>query len=95
MPQNFRGKSHPATLRKHHSILTILSHQPEGLTVTELALSMGIASPLALYHLKKLAAAGQIVMCLEPCQRNGGLRFRCWDELQLAMHYRGWARRVA
>ena len=95
MPQNFRGKSHPATIRKHHDISTILSHQSEGLTVSELAASMGIASPLALYHLKKMAAAGLIVLCMEPCRRNGGLRFRCWDEVQLAGYYRGWARRAA
>lgn len=77
----------PATLRKYSRIVAILGQLQEGLTVRELGKALGMSRQLALYHLKRMAALGEIVMVLEPCEENGGVRFRCWDELALAAHY--------
>lgn len=53
----------------------------------ELADVLGVSRQLALYHVKKLAAWAGVVMVLEPCAENGGLRFRCWDDTALALSY--------
>lgn len=77
----------PATLRKYSRISAILAQLQEGLTVREIGKAMGMSRQLALYHLKRMVALGEIAMVLEPCAENGGVRFRCWDELALAGHY--------
>jgi DNA-binding transcriptional ArsR family regulator len=64
----------------------------DGLTVSEIARALGMSRQLMLYHVKKLAAHGLLVMQLEPCAENGGVRFRVWDEMALAGRY---ARMVA
>lgn len=57
--------------------------------------ALGISRQLALYHVKKLAAAGALTMILEPCERNGGLQFACWDTGALARAFAQQARRAA
>lgn len=73
-------------LEKARAIRALLA-EGEGLSVSEVARGTGISRQLALYHLKKLAASGLIVMMLEPCTINGGLRFSCWNEMALAAHF--------
>lgn len=84
---NWRSKLTPKTIALHQRIAKILVQQERGLIVRELADELGISRQLALYHLKKLAALGGIVMVLEPCAESGGLRFRCWDETALGLRF--------
>lgn len=84
---NYRSRSTPATLQKQARIRALLEQTPGGLTVAEVGQALGISRQLALYHVKKLAAAYGLVMVLEPCLENGGLQYRCWDDVQLAVHY--------
>lgn len=84
---DYRSVSKPSTLEKHNTILYWLANAGDGFTVTELARACGMSRQLALYHVKKLAAMGELVMQLEPCVGNGGLQFRLWDERQLAARY--------
>jgi DNA-binding CsgD family transcriptional regulator len=84
---NYRSASRPATIQKQARILALLETTPGGLSVAEIGEALGISRQLALYHVKKLAAALGLVMQLEPCLENGGLQFRCWDERQLARRY--------
>jgi DNA-binding transcriptional ArsR family regulator len=85
--RNYRAPSKPETLRKQERIRAILGQLHEGLTVSEVGRALGMSRQLALYHLKKMAASGAVVMVLEPCAANGGVQFRCWDEMALAAHY--------
>ncbi len=84
---NWRSSSKPGTVQKQREILDLLSLTFEGLTVAEIGRGLGISRQLALYHLKKMAALGMLIMQLEPCVGNGGLQFRMWDEQALIMHY--------
>ncbi len=77
----------PATLRKYSRIRAILAQLNDGLTVREVGKALGMSRQLALYHLKRMVALGQLVMVLEPCVDNGAVRYRCWDELALAGFY--------
>lgn len=94
-PARVRGKRRPdwtrpcksRSLALQERITALLVSCESGLIVRELADTLGISRQLALYHLKKLAARAQIVMVLEPCAENGGLRFRCWDDTALALSY--------
>jgi DNA-binding transcriptional ArsR family regulator len=86
-PRSYASKSTPATLRKQSRIVQILQQLHDGLTVAEVGKALGMSRQLALYHLKKMVAAGLITMVLEPCTENGGVRYRVWDELALAAHY--------
>lgn len=86
--REYRSRSTEATLRKQTAIRRLLSSVHDGLTVTEVARALGVSRQLALYHLKKLAATcAECVMVLEPCEVNGGLRFRVWDRFALACAY--------
>lgn len=84
---NYRSASTPATVQKQDRIKHLLALAGEGFTLREIGRLLGISRQLALYHVKKMAAAGQIVMVLEPCTDNGGIQFRVWDELALAAFY--------
>lgn len=83
---NWRSSSTPATLRKQAAIRELLA---TGIpfTVRAIGEALGISRQLALYHVKKMAATSQLVMMLEPCDRNGGLQYRVWDEGALMAHY--------
>lgn len=85
--KNYRAVSTPATVRRQGTIREILRLVEDGLTVSELGRALGMSRQLALYHVKKMAALGLIVMQLEPCEENGGVRFRIWDEMSLAARY--------
>jgi predicted transcriptional regulator len=84
---NFASRSTAATLRKQEAILDLLQRVGLGLTVKDVGAALGMSRQLALYHLKKMAAAGRLAMVLSPCERNGGVQFMCWDEMALAGHY--------
>lgn len=84
--QNYRSASTPSTITKQVRIRDLLA-LGEGLTVRELGRALGMSRQLALYHLKKMAALGLVVMQLEPCEGNGGVQFRVWDEMSLAARY--------
>lgn len=64
----------------------------DGLTVSEIGKALGCSRQLALYHVKKMTAAGQVVMVLGPCEANNGVQFKVWDEMSLAAHF---ARKLA
>jgi hypothetical protein len=84
---NYASKSTRATLQKQAAIRELLASTPGGLSVAEVGAALGMSRQLALYHLKKMAATFQLTMQLEPCLGNGGLQFRCWDDMQLAVRY--------
>jgi hypothetical protein len=90
---NWRSSSTPATLRKQAAIRELLAM---GLPFTVRAIgdALGMSRQLALYHVKKMAASAQLVMVLEPCDRNGGLQYRVWDESALMAHYMARGQRV-
>jgi hypothetical protein len=92
---NYRARSTPRTQAKHDLIAAILFATRDGLSVAEIGKAVGMSRQLALYHVKKMAAAYGLVMVLEPCLGNGGLQFRCWDSTRLAEHYSGQMRRAA
>ncbi len=79
--------SKPRSVALQARIASILASCEGGLIVRELADILGVSRQLCLYHLKKLAARAGVVMVLEPCAENGGLRFRCWDDTALALSY--------
>lgn len=83
---NWRSSSTPATLRKQAAIRELLA---AGIpfTVRAIGEALGMSRQLALYHIKKMAASHQLVMVLEPCDANGGLQYRVWDEGALMAHY--------
>jgi hypothetical protein len=85
-PVNYRSRSTPATLAKQAMIRELLA---TGLpfSVRAIGEALGISRQLALYHVKKMAADGQVVMMLQPCDRNGGLQYQVWDETALMAHY--------
>jgi len=82
----WRSSSSPATLRKQARIRELLA---TGIPFTVRAIgdALGISRQLALYHVKKMAATYQLVMVLEPCDVNGGLQYRVWDETALMSYY--------
>lgn len=90
---NWRSSSTRATLAKQAAIRELLA---AGLpfTVRAIGEAMGMSRQLALYHVKKMAADAQLVMVLEPCERNGGLQYRVWDESALMAHYMTKGQRV-
>ena len=57
------------------------------MTVRELGDSLGISRQLALYHVKKGVASGELVMLLQPCPNNGGLQFQVWAPTEIARHF--------
>lgn len=83
---NWRSSSTAATLRKQTAIRELLA---AGIPFTVRAIgdALGMSRQLALYHVKKMAATSQLVMVLEPCDGNGGLQYRVWDESALMAHY--------
>lgn len=85
--RTYRSANKPATVRKQARIRELLSLVGEGFTVAEIGRALGISRQLALYHVKKMAAQAQLVMVLEPCVGNGGVQYRVWDEMTLALHY--------
>lgn len=85
--RNYRSASRTATIAKQATIRRVLALSEDGLTVAEVGRALGISRQAALYHVKKLAAEGQIVMQLEPCDSNRGIRFRVWSEMALAARY--------
>jgi len=90
---NYRGRSTCATLAKQAAIRELLT---TGLPLTVRAVgdALGISRQLALYHIKKMAATGQLVLMLEPCPANGGLQFCAWSEAALMDHYMRMGQRV-
>ncbi len=83
---NYRSASTPATLQKQAAIRELLA-TGIAFDVRSIGEALGISRQLALYHVKKMAATAQLVMVLEPCEVNGGLRYRVWDESALMAHY--------
>lgn len=84
---NYKSKSSAKTLKLQATIERWLRVADEGFTVSEMAALLGISRQLCLYHVKKLAAQARIVMMLEPCDENGGLRYKLWDYTQLVVNY--------
>lgn len=84
--RNYRTASRAGSVVRQSEILLLLE-VGEGLTVKEIGDMLGMSRQLALYHLKKLAASRQLVMVLEPCEQNGLLQFRVWNEMALVRHY--------
>lgn len=85
---NWKSSSTPRTLMYQARVRWLLEHSDEGMTIKELAADLGISRQLMLYHVKKMAATGQIVLVFEPCAENGGLRLRTWNHMQLVMNLR-------
>jgi predicted ArsR family transcriptional regulator len=85
--RNYRAASTQKTIAKQAAIRRALALSEDGLTVAEVGRVLGVSRQAALYHVKKLAADGQIVMVLEPCASNRGIRFRVWSEMALAARY--------
>lgn len=85
--RSFSGAPRAAGRAKHERIAELLEGLAEGLTVAEVGRALGMSRQLALYHLKRMAAHSQVVLVLEPCEQNGGVRFRAWSQLALAAHY--------
>ncbi len=85
--RNYRAASTSRTILKQATIRRALALSEDGLTVAEVGRALGISRQAALYHVKKLAAQGQLVMQLEPCESNRGIRFRVWSEMALAARY--------
>lgn len=85
---NYRSRNQPKTSALQERVRSLLARSHNGFTVSELGSELGISRQLALYHLKKMVATGQILMLLEPCRENSGVRFRCWDRLQMVVNYR-------
>lgn len=83
---NYRSRSSAGTQRKHRVIASLLL-SGEGLTLREIGRALGMSRQLVLYHVKKMAAEGQLVMVVEACEANSGIQFRVWNELALATHY--------
>jgi len=83
---NYRAANRKGTTRKQEEIRQLLA---TGLpfSVKAVGVALGISRQLALYHVKKMAATGQLVMVLEPCERNGGLQFKVWSEDALMASY--------
>lgn len=92
MSKNFRAGSTGATNRKQAMVREVLRLVGDGLTVSEIGKALGCSRQLALYHVKKMAAAGLVVMMLVPCAANSGVQFKVWDEMALAAHF---ARKLA
>lgn len=84
---NWASRSTARTLDRQDVIERVLQAARSGLTVRELAVEVGVSRQLALYHVKKLVAAKQIAMLLEPCAINGQLQFRVWHPVVLARYY--------
>jgi hypothetical protein len=91
---NYRAVNRPATERRAQVILRLLALAPVGFTVADVGVALGISRQLALYHVKKLAAAGRLTMMLEPCARNGGLQYAVWDTAHLARDFAARASRA-
>lgn len=85
--QDYTSASTHRTRSRQLEISEWLTLFDEGMTVAELAHALGISRQLCLYHVKKLAVSRGLVMQLEPCLDNGGLRYRCWSEAALMAHY--------
>lgn len=92
---NYTSKSTTKTLAKQAVILRWLRAADEGWSITELATLLGISRQLCLYHVKKLAASHGCVMILEPCDGNGGLRYRVWERSQLVSHFTTYIPQIA
>lgn len=84
---NYRATPKPATLCRQAEILEWLQLFGEGFSMRDLAAALGCSRQLALYHCKKMAAAGKVVLILGACEQNAGVQFRVWDEASLAAHY--------
>jgi hypothetical protein len=84
---NYRAPSRPQTVERQAEILEWLRLFADGFTVTEMASALGVSRQLCLYLVKKMVAAGDIVMVLGPCAANAGVQFRLWDEQSLASYY--------
>lgn len=84
---NYRSASTKLTRLRQATIAELLALLGEGLTVAEIGRALGMSRQLCLYHVKKMAASGLLVMQLEACLENGGVRFRVWSEVALAAHY--------
>ena len=86
-PRNYRSRSTATTLQRQADIRELLAFVGEGLSVAEIGRALGVSRQLALYHVKKLVAAGGCAALLVPCASNGGLQFIVWDEAALTTHY--------
>lgn len=84
---NWKSKNRGSTDELQHTIHDWLEIRGSGLVVSELAALLGISRQLCLYHLKKMAATSQLCMALEPCDGNGGLRFRVWANRTAAAYF--------
>jgi DNA-binding CsgD family transcriptional regulator len=85
--RRWKSASRPATTERQRAILRLLAAAPVGFSVSDVGRALGISRQLALYHVKKLAAAGELTMMLEPCEANGGLQYAVWDNAHLAREF--------
>lgn len=84
---NWLSRSTARTQDFQDRLVAALAGARCGFSVRELGEELGVSRQHALYHVKKAVAAGRITMILEPCERNGGLQFRCWNQAQLARRF--------
>lgn len=84
---NYAAKPTARSLKLWAEIGEWLDLFSEGLTVAELSNALGISRQLCLYHVKRRAAQRGLVMVLEPCLDNGGLRYRVWSDHSIMAHY--------
>lgn len=71
-------------MEKQNTLILWLAETRDGLTIRDVSDVLSITRQSALYHVKKMAATSQLVLVLEPCVENRGLRYRAWDEEHLA-----------
>ena len=87
---NWQSKPTKRSALHQRELVSLMRAMPKGLTMREIGQWLGMSRQLALYHVKKACAAGLIQMTLEPCERNGGLQYRVWDQVALARHCARW-----
>lgn len=84
---NWLSRSTARTLDFQDRLVAALARAVGGFSVKELGQELGVSRQHVLYHVKKAVASGRITMLLEPCEANGGLQFRCWNQAQLARRF--------
>lgn len=71
-------------------LLAELADATSGLTMRELGDILGCGRVDAAYHCKRLRAAGELTLTVEPCDDNAGIKLVAWDNQRYLA--RMWAR---
>lgn len=67
------------TLMLESKLLAELADATHGLTMRELGDILGCGRVDAAYHCKRLRAAGELTLTMEPCDDNAGIKLVAWD----------------